>query len=42
MCNASGIVFGVKNLNLEEIKGKKIVEVGAYDVNGRLRPIIES
>lgn len=42
MCNASGIVFGVKNLNLEEIKGKKIIEVGAYDVNGSLRPIIES
>jgi len=42
MCNATGIVFGVKNLNLEEIKGKKIVEVGAYDVNGSLRPIIES
>ena len=42
MCNTTGIVFGVKNLNLEEIKGKKIVEVGAYDVNGSLRPIIES
>lgn len=42
MCNANGIVFGVKNLNLEEIKGKKIIEVGAYDVNGSLRPIIES
>ena len=23
MCNASGIVFGVKNLSLEEIKGKR-------------------
>jgi len=42
MCNASGIVFCVKNLNLEEIKGKKIIEVGSYDVNGSLRPIIES
>ena len=42
MCNANGIVFAVKNLNLEEIKGKKIIEVGAYDVNGSLRPIIES
>ena len=41
-CQDCGIVFGVKNLNLEEIKGKKIIEVGAYDVNGSLRPIIES
>jgi SAM-dependent methyltransferase len=42
MCNASGIAFGVKNLSLEEIKGKKIIEVGSCDVNGSLRPIIES
>ena len=42
MCNTAGIVFGVKNLNLNEIKGKKIIEVGAGDVNGSLRPIIES
>ena len=42
MCNISGIAFGVKNLSIEEIKGKRIVEVGACDVNGSLRPIIES
>jgi SAM-dependent methyltransferase len=42
MCNASGVAFGVKNLSIEEIKGKKIVEIGACDVNGSLRPIIES
>ena len=42
MCNTSGIAFSVKNLSIEEIKGKRIIEVGACDVNGSLRPIIES
>ncbi|MGD9304418.1 MAG: methyltransferase domain-containing protein [Desulfobacterales bacterium] len=42
MCNTSGIAFSVKNLSIEEIRGKRIVEVGACDVNGSLRPIIES
>lgn len=42
MCNSGCIEFGVKNLTIEEVKGKKIVEVGSYDVNGSLRPIIES
>ncbi|HLC94538.1 MAG TPA: methyltransferase domain-containing protein [Patescibacteria group bacterium] len=30
-----------KNLSEKEIKGKKIIEVGSYDVNGSLRYIIE-
>lgn len=42
MCNVSCIIFGAKNLTKEEIKGKRIIEVGSYDVNGSLRPIIES
>jgi len=42
MCNTSGIAFGVKNLSIEEINDKRIIEVGAYDINGSLRPIIES
>ena len=42
MCHVSCIIFGVKNLTKEEIKGKRIIEVGSYDVNGSLRPIIES
>ncbi len=42
MCEVSCIVFGVKNLNKEEIKGKRVIEVGSYDVNGSFRPIIES
>lgn len=42
MCDVSGIVFGAKNLTKEEIKGKRVIEVGSYDVNGSLRPIVES
>jgi SAM-dependent methyltransferase len=41
MCNISGIAFGIKNLSIEEIEGKRIVELGACDVNGSLRPIFE-
>lgn len=42
MCNISGIVFGAKNLSAQEIRGKRVIEVGSYDVNGSLRSIIES
>lgn len=41
MCNANCVIFGVKNLSKEEIEGKKVIEVGAYDLNGSLRPVIE-
>lgn len=42
MCNVNYIVFGAINLNEEEIEGKNIIEVGSYDINGSLRPIVES
>ncbi|MGZ7118335.1 MAG: class I SAM-dependent methyltransferase [Methanobacterium sp.] len=42
MCHVSCIVFGVLNLRDEDIKGKKVIEIGSYDVNGSLRSIIES
>ena len=42
MCHASCITFGAVNLYPEEVKGKRIIEVGSQDVNGSLRPIIES
>lgn len=32
----------MKNLKKEEIEGKRIIEVGSRDVNGSLRPLIES
>lgn len=42
MCHVSCIVFGATNLTKEEIKGKRVIEVGSCDINGSLRPIIES
>lgn len=42
MCHVSCILFGAKHLKEKEIKGKKIIEVGSYDVNGSLRPLLES
>lgn len=41
MCNCECISFGVRNLSIQEIKGKRVIEVGSYDINGSLRPIIE-
>ena len=42
MCNAYCILFGAMNLQPEEVQGKKVLEVGSYDTNGSLRPLIES
>jgi len=42
MCNAYCIAFGAINLKPEEIKGKRVIEVGSYDVNGSLRSLVES
>lgn len=42
MCHFSCIIFGAKNLTKEEVRGKKVIEVGSYDVNGSLRPLVKS
>lgn len=42
MCNAECIEFGMRNLIEEEIKGKSVIEVGSIDINGSLRPFVES
>lgn len=42
MCNASCIIFGATNLTHEQVAGKRILEVGSYDVDGSLRPILQS
>jgi SAM-dependent methyltransferase len=42
MCNAYCILFGAINLKPEEIQGKRVLEVGSYETNGSLRPLIES
>lgn len=41
MCNVNCIKWGAKNLTEEDIKGKKVIEVGSYDVNGSLRYVVE-
>ena len=42
MCLVSCVVFGAKYLSRDEVFGKRIIEVGSYDVNGTIRPIVES
>ncbi len=42
MCHVSCVLFGVLNLSKEEIQGKKVIEVGSYDVNGSLRTYVKS
>ena len=42
MCNINCILFGAKNLTKNEVKDKRIIELGSYDVNGSLRTLIES
>lgn len=42
MCHSTCILFGAINLTKDEIQGKKVLEVGSYNVNGGLRPLIES
>jgi SAM-dependent methyltransferase len=42
LCTINCILFGVNNLRDEEIAGKQILEVGACNVNGSLRPFVES
>jgi SAM-dependent methyltransferase len=35
-------LWGQKNLSNVEIRGKRVVEIGSYDINGSLRHIVES
>ena len=39
MCNKACIEFGRANLKEEEVKGKSVIEVGSFYLNGSLRPI---
>ncbi len=42
MCNKACIEFGQANLKEEDVRGKSVIEVGSFDLNGSLRPIAEA
>jgi SAM-dependent methyltransferase len=42
MCTANAITFGALHLSPSEVEGKSIIEVGSCNVNGSLRPLLES
>ena len=42
MCNRACIEFGRIVITEDDVTGKDVIEVGAYDVNGSLRPYVEA
>ena len=41
MCNKTGIEFGTRMLTADRVAGRDVIDVGALDVNGSLRPVVE-
>jgi SAM-dependent methyltransferase len=41
VCNASCIAFARAQLSPDDVSGRSVLEVGALDVNGSVRPVIE-
>lgn len=40
--NASNVIFAALNIKTDDIRDKRVIEVGSYDVNGSLRPLVEA
>lgn len=40
--NTTNILFAALNLKPDDIKGKRVIEVGSYNVNGSLRPLVNA
>jgi SAM-dependent methyltransferase len=40
MCHPSCLQFGERVLHRPEVAGRQVLEVGSYDVNGSLRPLL--
>jgi len=41
MCNVDCFKWLARNITEEEVRGKKIIEAGSYDVNGSLRYVLQ-
>jgi len=41
MCHSSALKFGEVCLNKSEVEGKRIIDVGAYNINGSFRATLE-
>ncbi|HZD54754.1 MAG TPA: methyltransferase domain-containing protein [Candidatus Aquicultoraceae bacterium] len=42
MCTVGCLMFGIRHLRPEEVEGRDVIEVGACEVVGSLRPVVES
>src|SRR2546425_13027128 len=42
MCNSECISFVERAIGSGDVKGRDIIEVGSYDVNGSVRPYLQS
>lgn len=42
MCNTACVEFVRDRLTEDEVRGKRVLEVGALDVNGTVRPLVEA
>lgn len=42
MCNTNCLTFSLRNLKRNEVEGKRVLEVGAYDVNGSAQSVLKS
>jgi SAM-dependent methyltransferase len=42
MCTVGCLMFGIRHLRPEEVKDRDVIEVGACEVAGSLRPVVES
>ncbi len=40
MCTQSSLEWGKQNLIKKDVEGKRVIEVGSYDVNGNFRSIV--